>query len=348
MGGAIHARSIMSLRVAYKIPFLARALRQRDQARRTVEILTRKNVELALRLQLAEALARDEACALPDDQAPALTRWRDMREPVWTSNRRVCVYVCFVRHDRVAPHAAHAMAALRQDGFYVICLAVRNDVDAPMIDPGPEVADALCARANAGWDFGAWAAMFRRYPQVWDASGLLLMNDSVIGPLRAMDDIWHGIARSPASVFGLVESLDVQRHMQSFWMFYKAEALRNATLRAFWRTVRNLADKDDVIAAYEVNTIQLCEIAGLAHEAVFPFEADGQRPANPSFWGWRRLAARGYPFIKTRLLTETPDDIDLSDWVAVLRAAGLDGERARTLLAASHSPKETACGRARW
>ncbi|MCW2284320.1 hypothetical protein M2323_002131 [Rhodoblastus acidophilus] len=337
----------MALQIAYKIPFLARALRQRDQARRLVEILTRRNVEMALRLQLAEALAREGHSAPPAEQAPARTAWRDIRAPVWTHDMRVCVYVAFMRDAEVAPHAAHAMAALRKDGFYVICLAVRDDVDAPMIDPGPDIADAFCARANAGWDFGAWAAMFARHPRLWEADSLLLMNDSVIGPLRAMDDIWLKIAQSPASVFGLVESFDVQRHIQSFWMFYKAEALRNPTLRAFWRTVRNLDDKDEVIAAYEVNTIRLCEIAGLAHEAIFPCAPEDERTGNPSFWGWRRLAARGYPFIKLRLLTETPDNIDLSDWVAVLHRAGLDGQRARDLLAAAPAQQETARGHAR-
>jgi lipopolysaccharide biosynthesis protein len=308
----------MALKIAYKIPLLSRALRQRDQARLDVEEAQRKQGEVCLLPLLGED--------------PTVTPWRELRPPVLTGGLRVCLYVCFARDNRIASHAIFAMKAARADGIYVVCIAVKEYFDGPFVDPGPEIADALCVRANKGWDFAAWAATLKRYPQLWEQEALLFMNDSVIGPIRPMSELWKTIHGAEAAAFGMTESIEVRRHIQSYWMYFKRSALENKKFRLYWDGIMNLENKLDVILCYETTLTYYCEDIGINVGCLFEYRSEGVTLINPTHVQWLKLLERGFPFIKTNLLRENPQRIDISSWVSQVLRLGLDGRLVQRLL----------------
>ena len=113
-------------RAAYYVPGLARALRQRDEARRKLaEVMAPRDEDLRQRDEARRIAAfaywsnpdRDSLPKLPFEQysngADVLrAQWKDIR-PIHQANvARLCLYACYVPEATIAPHAIHALSLI--------------------------------------------------------------------------------------------------------------------------------------------------------------------------------------------------------------------------------------------
>ena len=230
---------------------------------------------------------------------------------------------------------------------------------------------AIFVRRNIGYDFGAWR-------DVVDTLGLprpgmtelLLLNDSMHGPLRPLQATLARLDYAAADIWGLTDSWQQRYHLQSYFLGFGETALRDPAFAAFWRNVLPVRSKSFVIRAYEVGLTQAMLKAGLRCRAVWRYEdlvdtataqgvLDGiiragrfraarhdpllrvrkeqidrirgaaarQIAVNPTADLWRQLLHAGFPFVKRELLRKNPSRVaDIADWVATLRAEGLDPE----------------------
>ncbi len=210
-------------------------------------------------------------------------------------------------------------------------------------------------RRNAGFDFSAWRDALLAYglPRP-DTAMLVLVNDSVYGPIRPL---WPAIAAidfSAADLWALTDSWQLRYHLQSYFLIAGPRVFESPAWKRFWATVRPLAFKRWVIRRFEVGLSQAMLRAGFRLAAVWPYEtllddaatapagaarkagdpllAAGRRherqireaiadglPLNPTSDLWRRLIRRGHPFLKRELLRENPTGVgDLWDWRALL------------------------------
>lgn len=239
----------------------------------------------------------------------------------------VCLFVSYAASGELKPHVATYLAALRQEGFLVLAIAaMETDLAAPAGKAAwCAAADAFVARQNAGYDFGAWAAILNTEPRLWQAASLTLANDSVFGPFDGFREVMNRIRRSRADVVALVETLQRKRHFQSFFMTFKNEALRSNEMKKFWNAVRNLKEKSDVITRYELELTTVCERANLTLEILFPLDAVAPRlprniaRLNPTHHLWRQLIDAGFPFIKIELLRDNPAGARIDGWQKILR-----------------------------
>ena len=98
---------------------------------------------------------------------------------------------------------------------------------------------ALCAavlvRRNVGYDFGAWRDALERFalPRA-DTESLLLVNDSVYGPLGRIEEVLARIDFRQAELWGLTESWQSRYHLQSFFLAVAPSAMASAAWRQFW------------------------------------------------------------------------------------------------------------------
>lgn len=266
------------------------------------------------------------------------------RDIVWlkpveidVSARDVCLFVSHLPQAAVKRHVVSHIARLRQQGFYVILILAADDPEAR--PDNAACADAVTIRHNFGWDFGAWAAVLRDMPELWDARSLTLVNDSVFGPFDGFENMIGRIRTSKKYVVALVESFELKHHFQSFFMTFHAPALRSPELRAFWDQVENLQRKWDVTLQYESELYGLCESAGLSVEILFPIETllrrskRALRVCNPTHHLWRELLAEGFPYIKIQLLRDNPQRLNLTNWQEALKNAHADVEDIKRYLA---------------
>lgn len=257
----------------------------------------------------------------------------------WNAKGDVCLFVTHSPDCTVKPHVAHHVAALMNAGFQVILIAATDRLAVANRLKSFNAPAGLIARSNRGYDFGAWADTLRAMPDLWDASRLLLVNDSVIGPTRKGPDLFLRLKQSTADLVGLVESYQYARHLQSFFLLMNRPALAHTALRDFWSGVENLVDKSHVIRNYEVRFTSVCRDAGLNVQSLYPYDlfASKGRAFNPTIELWSDLLRRGFPYVKVQLIRDflpPPNILMLKqilsepvlnpfiDWAAKQRQAG--------------------------
>ncbi|MBC2651897.1 glycosyltransferase [Novosphingobium flavum] len=257
-----------------------------------------------------------------------------VKEMAFEPGHEAAVLVTHAPAGRLKPHVQPYMEALRANGLTVLLVAV---VDRPLELRPAEIATAsgIIVRDNAGYDFGAWAHALQIEPALLGASRLILTNDSVVcssDPARFRTLI-ERLRASGADVTGLTASHEHGWHLSSYFLALAPRALGSWAFQHFFRDIRNLSDKDEVIRTYEVPFAARMQAAGLSVAALYT----GSGPGNPTLFCWRELIAQGFPFVKLLLLRDSfatgsdwPEPVrralrDLREnWPGILRAAGFD------------------------
>jgi len=191
-----------------------------------------------------------------------------------------------------------------------------------------DLADAIVLRKpNVGYDFGSWAVALDRFPAVRAAEHVVLANDSLVGPFATIAPLLQQFERTRADVWGLTETLQFSRHLQSYFVGFRGGVLEERPLADFWSGVRHYEDKNLVIHHNELGLGRLLQDEGYAIDAAFVAEQVVPAADNPTIIGWHQLLANGFPFVK-RELVRTPalalDGADIK--VVVNEIFGVDVE----------------------
>lgn len=280
-------------------------------------------------------------CSPSSSRIPA--RW--VQEPALRPDEEVCLFVAYAPDGELLEHSLVHARAWADAGFRVVIVAVTNRLEDWDSSRKPPFIAGLLVRENRGYDFGAWAAAINGLlPQLRAAKLVVMVNDSVYGPLAGFDAMLKRARSLDADVIGSVESMQVRRHFQSFLIFFKPSAVRSRAFVQFWRRVRTIP-KDLVIREYELKLCRDLERGGLRCTPLFPWQSGD--PLNPSVMGWRTLLRRGFPFLKVQVLRENPFDEDLTGWEHDLSSRGYDPQIVRRHLgnALSGRPNSDGIGR---
>jgi hypothetical protein len=235
------------------------------------------------------------------DAGVAVLKW-----PASSLAGEVCLFVTHAPSPQLKPHVHVHVQSLAEAGFGVVLL-VNTDLDrrgllieAPLLD----CLVGCVVRENVGFDFGAWGhgyALGQGFPQ---CSRLLLVNDSIIGPIndRAFTAMVGRLRESRADMVGLTENRVPHRHLQSYFLTFGSRALRSDAFRVVFSGLRSLPTKELVIDAYETSLTRQLERKGLSGEALFPPLYDEPRSGDDTTRHWRELVDAGFPYVKASLL----------------------------------------------
>lgn len=226
-----------------------------------------------------------------------------IRPPPKLVGRKVCLFVSYSSVGAIKPHVAFHLKEIKKCGFATVLMLVTDEPK--LASSGLLPTDhALILRRNAGFDFGGWADAFRLFPDLWHSQCVLLVNDSIFGPMTDLRPTMASALDAPADLVGLTQSIQKKFHLQSFFLLMKQAALSNPEVQLFWDQVRNLTTKQEVIDTYEINLTSFFEKNGLKTKAIFPLKDFGIVSANPSINLWIVLLNRGFPYIKIELFRE--------------------------------------------
>lgn len=240
-------------------------------------------------------------------------------EPV--RDEAVALMMAFAPGGRLKPNVKPLVEGLAEAGVRVVLIVASDHAFAP--DPAltPLLAGGY-VRDNAGFDFAAWAHLMRAEPQLFAARTLILLNDSIIGPVGkgSLSAVLRRIEESPADVVGATQSWEYAWHLQSYFLAFKRKALSTVAFHAFFGAVRSLKDKDAVIRAYELTLAARMQAAGLECAALF----ESRDRENQTVFHWRALLDDGFPFVKTLVLAGAYPTVDIEGWRELLAARGFD------------------------
>lgn len=225
-------------------------------------------------------------------------RW--YKRPALTPSDKVCLFVTYSRRPQLKPDCFRQARLWRDRGYKFILIAIADDPDAFIHDAEREAQfDGFAVRPNQGYDFGAWAGAICDLPEVREVSLLVTVNDSIVGPLRPLDDFLDRVDRTQGDLVGVTESREARRHYQSYMLFFRRKALQSDVFNRFWRGVR-VAQRTDVVVNCELRLLQRFEQHGLEAGVIFP-AVDSTCPTNRHY---RRLLDEGFPYVKRQLLRD--------------------------------------------
>ena len=240
----------------------------------------------------------------------------------------IAILCHYDRDGAIRPDTLRYLRELHAAGFWIAVVSNGAPPRRPADLDG--IAGALLTRRNIGLDFGAWRMALRALslPRP-DTNRILLINDSVYGPLLPLAPLLARMPANGADLWGLTDSQERGWHLQSYFLLAGPTLIRSPIWRSFWRGVVPLPFKRWTVGRYEVGLSQRVLKAGFSARALFPHTS----VANPTLGEWRALLEAGFPFLKRELLRDNPTGVEnLDSWrdlVPPARAAEIDADLRR-------------------
>lgn len=183
----------------------------------------------------------------------------------------VAIYAHYNGRGSVSRMVLKQLGEVKRAGFHVLFVSMSEIDDAGRREELLAVADRVYTRISFGRDFGAWrdAWMLHR-DEMRAASEVLLLNDSVLGPIRPMQAVLAGM-RSINGVSGLVDSPDNIGHLQSFFLLFRGGAALSV-LDGFFAALQLSFRKAEMIERGELGLARSLRQSRLTCRVAFPFE----------------------------------------------------------------------------
>ena len=163
--------------------------------------------------------------------------------------------------------------------------------------------DVLISRDDegAGWDFFSWRVAVEACPELLAARRILMINDSVIGPIASLSPLIERLERSQADVIGFAESADPVPHIQSWGIAFAGEAISGGAVGDYYRRPGMHWSKEEIISHMEIPLGSWFARRGYAVEVICSPVTLGGEQRNPSIFGWQNVLRSGIPFAKREL-----------------------------------------------
>lgn len=284
-----------------------------------------RDAVLARRLQESQVLRSEEGGA-----------------PAATEGRRIALYLHYAASGRISPMIRLQLATYRALGFDVMFATNSEQVDEADWRAVAPHCWRLISRRNLGFDFGAWrdsaALLLADYPV---PDELLLVNDSVIGPIYPLGPLLSHARMLGTGAVGLTESWQGGVHLQSYFMLVLGRAAVADTLEFLFRLrlstskwlmvqrgefglTLHLVRRGHQVAALFGYVRALDALLACPEEARYLVTLARQLPRNttalqdmrtillrwplnPTIHLWRGLPqCLGFPFLKVALLRQNP------------------------------------------
>lgn len=232
----------------------------------------------------------------------------------------VCLFAHFDKHDSVDNYVWRYLAKLKELNFSIILVSTSR-LSAADIARLNSVCDDVIIRDNKGLDFASWSAGFAKHGSAIGGR-LLLANDSVYGPIGSLGDALERLTRTAADFYGMVESVEIAPHLQSWFVLLQPWVVRAAALKAVLAQPFAAMTRPQIVRAGEVGLSRQLMAAGFCYEALYRSGGVAGLPprhgANPMLLHWRELLFDvGVPFLKIELLRDNP--IGIEDPETILR-----------------------------
>lgn len=262
------------------------------------------------KLRILKRRTKDRLAMLAKGEPKVLRELQGLVVP--DVSRPLCVFSSFSRR-RVAEYVYHYLAEIQAAGCDIVFVSTSPELDPADIERLCGLCVKLIHRENRGYDFYSWKTGLRLYPDYPRHRGVLLLNDSVVGPFAPFSEILERAESSAYDLVGLTESTDIDWHLQSYFLLVKARPATAALLLAFFARVKPYSYKRTIIERYELGFSALaqkaCSVGTLYPSASIPWAQDpgeGKKASlNPTLELWRELiVGRRFPFVKKSLLSE--------------------------------------------
>lgn len=241
----------------------------------------------------------------------------------------VCLFCSYDEESFIRDSVYYYLNELVLSGFDVVFISSSETITNADLKKLSGLCIKIINRENKGYDFYGWKTGLKEYPQYSAHSGLLLANDSVLGPLFSIRNIINEIENCNADVVGMTDSFLYYPHLQSYFIFCKKSVVLSEEFIGFFNQVSETNLKIAIIRKYEVGFSRLLGhrfrlLALYSVENALTRAQDVERPKNwidPTVNLWKLLITElGFPFLKKSIFTRK--GVSIHEISAVLVRSG--------------------------
>ncbi len=220
------------------------------------------------------------------------------------AGENVAVIAAYDVRRRYGTAVEHMVRSFTNAGWRTV-VSYSTAIDEVPTERERRLPNVLIARdhAGAGYDFYSWRVALETCPELRSAKTLLMINDSVIGPIAPIDPLLKRLEDATTNVIGFVESAERCPHLQSWGIAYSGQVITEGAVESYYGQVGVDWPKANIITTLEVPLSSRFVRRGYTVEAICSPVSLGGEQRNPSIFGWQRLVRAGIPFIKRELFT---------------------------------------------
>ncbi|MBZ9674408.1 rhamnan synthesis F family protein [Mesorhizobium sp. ES1-1] len=164
----------------------------------------------------------------------------------------VALYAHFSRYSGISEMVVGQLREYRRLGFRIVFVSASPTFDDTDFEVIEDIVETAIHRRNFGLDFGSWVDALSLVPEIADqATELLLVNDSVLGPLCPLDQTLAKMRAGGEGLFGMTDSIEYEPHLQSYFLLARGRAAVADTV-SFLRTTPLSITKWHVIKRFEI------------------------------------------------------------------------------------------------
>jgi lipopolysaccharide biosynthesis protein len=221
----------------------------------------------------------------------------------------MCLFAHFDKNDKVDEYVFGYLSKIRALNFSIVFISASR-LSAPDIDRLYVDCCDVILRENAGLDFASWSAGIAKHRDSITGR-LLLVNDSVYGPIGSLQSAVDRLTSRPADYYGMVESIEIAPHIQSWFLLLEPWIARHAVFQEIMAQPFVAMTKSEIILNGEVALSRRLNDVGFEYKALYmPTRAGlmaSRCQAHPMHLLWRELLFdAGVPFLKVDLLRDNP------------------------------------------
>lgn len=240
-------------------------------------------------------------------------------------SKPACFFCSYDREGIVRQNVYHYLKQLALAGFNIVFISSSDTISDADLKKLAGYCIRIISRENKGYDFYGWKTGLEQYPQYHAHPGLLLANDSVLGPFFNFSDIIARLENCDADIVGMTDSFRFCPHLQSYFLYCKRTVILSEEFIGFFDQVRVVGLKIAIIRKYEAGFSRLLgQRFRLA--ALYSLERvldQVQYPERPKSWIdltfhlWKPLITEfKFPFLKKSILTRR--GVSIQEVAAVL------------------------------
>ena len=248
-------------------------------------------------------------------ESAIIRRIRGQQDPDF---RHYCVYVGFDVHSRIRPDVLEQIKILSQHYNIVFVTTSHENISRdPLFLALRKYTYKILIRSNIGYDFGSWrAGILELDEEIKESESLLLMNDSLYGPINSLDTVIERTLFHEADIVCMTQNMVGGQHAQSYFISYKRAIITSKIFQVFWQTLPVYACKFALIKECEIYWTNRLMKEGYKLAALFDTRCFG----NQTHINWKELIeVHGFPFVKNELILRNPVGQDLDGMDELLR-----------------------------
>ncbi len=183
-----------------------------------------------------------------------------------------------------------------------------------------DICKVCIVKSNYGYDFGSWKTGLNYIKeQNIKLKTLILCNDSVIGPLFDLKDIFENMQKKSYDIWSMTDNFEIDYHLQSYFTVYNQKALEHNLVQQFWDNFKIYKDKQTLIEKNEIaysksliecedfNTGAYCSSKDVSF-------------VNMLHYYWKDIIINNkFPFIKKELIRDNPKSVNIKDMNEVVK-----------------------------